>query len=399
MGIILHAISLFFTIYLIGIVVYKQIRSIYIQHTALLISVFSVPLLIINVFVWSEGIFTMLYLLLLVQLELFLTKKNNKHLILITLVAILLSFQRKTGIIIDISVVLTIVFLLKGKSFFKRLQYATVFFVLAIAPFLLYLWTRKSQTGKYFTQWETNFSNLAENCIQSLEVITTWMLPDEIHLLFRIIAILLFFSSFWLIYFQSKKFKSPEINVFQGLLMIHLIVYVLAIIFIFLFLQLDQSFDDRIFAPAYPAFLLLFFSFIDKFYYNLLLFPISNIRPLRLLFIVLLTIWCLYPVSRTIYTVNKWHQLGVGGYSHQYWLKNPLIQFLSLQPENVLIRSNNEFAIYYHMAIAGKSKRSHLISSDISNKPYLYACFEPCQSQQGEVLINTKQGKILYILE
>jgi hypothetical protein len=399
MGVILHAISILITIHLIGLLLFKYIRSNFIQHIALLVTVFSIPILIIHVFAWSEGIFTMLYIMLIFQLEQFLSKKYFRHFILATLVAIFISFQRKSGIILDLSAALTILFLLKGKSFFKRLQYAIVFFVLSIVPFLLYLNIRQSHTGKYFTYWNTNFSLLVENCLQSLEVMTSWLLPDELPLPFRIILIVLFIASFWLVYFQSKKFKKPEINTFQGLLIIHLLCYTSAIIIIFLFLKLDQPFDDRIFAPVYPVFLILFFSFIDKFYYNLLLFPIKSTRALGWLFIALLSLWSLYPISRTVYTVYKWNQYGVGGYNHQNWRENPLIQFLDLQPVHTIVKSNNRFAIFYHMVIVDKTERRPFINSDIANKPYLYACFEPCESQEGKILINTNQGKIFYISE
>lgn len=398
MGILLHAVSLIFTIYLIGLLIFRHIQSNYIKHTALFVTVFSVPILIVNVFAWSEGIFTMLYLLLIVQLDLFLAKKYFRHFLLATLVAILLSFQRKSGIIIDISAALSILFILKGKTLFKRIQYATGFFVLAILPFLLYLSSRHSHTGKYFTHWETNLSVLAKNSLQSLDVMTTWLLPDELPVQFRIIATILFFASFWLVYIQSKRFTRPEINVFQGLLLVHLACYILAIIIIFLFLQLDQPFDDRIFAPVYPVFLILFFSFIDKFYYNLLIFPIRNIRLLRLLFISLLCLWSLYPISRALYSVNQWHHHGIG-YNHQNWRKNPLISYLKLQPENTIIKSNKEFAVFYHMVIADNTRRRHFVNPDITNKPYLYACFEPCELKQDSILINTNQGKVLYISE
>lgn len=396
---ILHGISVFITVWSISDILKEETSSPAVFWAGMIMAVFSVPFLLIHVFAWSEGIFTMFIILAYLYLKSFLKSEAHSAFLALIFWSVLLSFQRKSGIIFDGIFALLLFSYLKRKTWTKRLQYSVTYFVISIAPFFLYLYTRQKKSGAFFTNFEFDISLWKINFSQALDIVSSWLFPDELGLGFRVaISFLIFILSLGL-YIKSKGFRPGRLSFHQASSLIVLVLYTLSIIFIFLFLNLGEPFDDRIFAPVFPFFIFLFVSILDSIYYNLLLLPVKRISYLRPVFLIVLFSWCLYPVSRTFYTIHQWHTNGVGGYSSRAMQENPLTLWLINYEPQYPIFTEDRFPVFFYSNIVPDQKKE-IVGQEIilKNKPYFYVCFRKCYAHEGQMILGDGTVNSVYFI-
>lgn len=399
--ILLQGFSVLITIWSISSVLNEETSSFPVLLTGMTLTVFSVPLLLIHVFVWSEGIFTMFILLAYLKLRIYIKSESKTAFLLLVLWSVLLSFQRKSGIIVDVIFATLLFSFLKRKTWPKRLQYSCLYLFSSVIPFIIYLITRQKRSGTFFTSFEFDIFQLVNNLSQTLDIITSWLLPNELELRVRVaICFLITFSGLWL-YVKSRKFTIPPTDFHKASSFVILLLYILSIIFIFLFLRLGEPFDDRIFAPVYPFFIFLIITTIDSIYFNILLLPVQRIGYLRKIFLAVIFIWCFYPISRTLYTAYNWRFNGVGGYSSRIMQENRLCQWLSKSVHKHHIVTEDIFPVFFYTNIvSGHNKEIYDRENILKNKPYFYVCFQKCHSREGKrVLGNGRENSVYFIPE
>ncbi len=368
---ITHLLSLVLSFWLIGTLISRDIQSPTIKIWGAILCFFSTPLLIIHAFAWSEAFFTTLLLANIFQLRKYLDKPSKAVLLSILSGIFLLSLQRKSGIIIAFSIGLCLWIFPDTKKHIWRFATAALCFLAGLIPFIFYLINRFIHSGQLITQKNPpTIDNVISNLTDTARVVSTWIIPDEIPLFVRVVIGLGLLLSCAYIYFRVCH---PRVSPYHYCLLIILGAYLCIVNILFAFIKLDDHFDDRIFAPVFPLFLLLLVSIAD-FLYRL---PVDSKFARRSIFLLTLGagLWSMYPVLRATYHLYQWRENGVGGYSATYWRNKPVLSWLRRHPTETPIQSNDIFPVFYHCVIEGKNTPASFMIQDSGNKPYLYVDF------------------------
>lgn len=387
----LHLVSFQLSLWIIGNLIVNEIHSFSIRLWAITLTLFSLPILLIYAFAWSEAFFTTLLLLIIYQLKVYTTRPSFSIFVTITLLSVFLCFQRKSGIIITSSITLYLLGFPRAYSFIKRIGTATQYFLLSILPFLLYLITRYTSSGRLVTERnEFSIKNLLGTISETIHVVSTWVIPDELPLGIRTSLVIVFVAASICIGLLRRSALSD----YHFCLVTLLSGYLIFTNIVFLFVKLDDQFDDRIFAPIYPVFLLILTSGAGFLYSNRLRFKQYAYLP-----VIIGALWLIYPISRTIYHVHKWRTTGVGGFSNKFWKKHPIINWIQEHQPDQRIRSNQIFPVFFYSAVIGNNKPLNFDLQDSENKPYLYIGFDSAATEQEKALLIFKSGNdhIYYI--
>lgn len=388
----LHLIFLQLSLWLIGNLIVKKVYSFPVRIWAATLALFSLPVILIYAFAWSEAFFTTLLLLIISQLNKHIYKPSSKTFITITVLSILLCFQRKSGVMVTTAISLCLLSYPYQSSHGKRIVHAASYFLLSILPFVFYLLTRYIHSGRFVTeQKELSFRNISDNLTETADVISTWVIPDELPLIFRFSFCLLLIGIS--VYFLL--FRRINLSPYHYCLLTILCSYLIFVNLTFLFIRLDDRFDDRIFAPVYPVFLLLLSSGADFLYTNRQRFN-RYVYPL----FIFGTLWLVYPISRTVYHLYKWHTAGVGGYSSRLWQNHAIIKWIKEHQPKENIRSNHIFPVFFYSAVEGNNKHTNFDLKDSENKPYLYVSFGSDIPEQENAMFMFQSGNdcIYYIV-
>lgn len=389
----LHLLSLQLSFWIIGSLIVKDVYSFSIRIWAAILSLFSLPVLLVYAFAWSEAFFTTLVLLIVYQLKIYNKRPSLRTFIIITILSVLLCFQRKSGIVITSAISLYLLSFPHESGHRKRILTAANYFLLSILPFLLYLIARYTSSGRFVTeQNELSLKSVLNNLSETINVVSTWVIPDELPFSIRLsFCLLILFFAITICFFLFRRIR---LSPYHCCLLTILAGYLIFTNIIFLFLKLDDHLDDRIFAPVYPVFLLLLSSGADFLYTNRHRFN-HYTYPL----IIIGSLWLTYPISRTIYHLYKWHTTGVGGYSNKLWKNHAIINWIQQHQPDQRIRTNQIFPVFYYSAITGKNRYTNFDLQDSENKPYLYIGFDSDVPEPGKASLIFKSGNdhIYYI--
>jgi hypothetical protein len=355
----------------------------------------SVPLLQSSVFLWSESIFILLVILSFRQLNLYIHKPGLVSLSLLILISALLCLQRKSGIIFT-GAYAVILFVYRTKERRSWILEIPVYLILSTTPFILWTYRRFLISGSATSEAAWEPSRILENLVQSADILSSWLMPDEIPLILRS---LLFVALIALMVLSWKKHElaSPEKD--KALIrnsLITLTVYAGTLCLIFLYLRGSEPIDDRLLSPVYPFFILLAFIFLDKI---LFLTGSQNIRG-RIITgaVILLPLYCIF---RTGYHINRWNQEGTGGYNTRALAENKLLNYLKNEKPGRMILSNNIYLLNYHLNF--KAGQQNTITDLATKTPkykweivYFPAGEQHALAKIGNFVPDLTKGKVIY---
>ncbi|MFL5728523.1 MAG: hypothetical protein ACJ75J_03455 [Cytophagaceae bacterium] len=366
----------------------------FVYGTYLLCLLCSVPLIQSSVFLWSESFFILLILLALRILIKYLEKRDFSQFILLIALSILLCLQRKSGIIFC-GAFAVILFYYRSQTISKILLEILAYLCLSCAPFFLWTYRRYLLSGSATSQrmWEPE--RIGENIRQTADILSSWLMPDEIPLPVRSILL----AALLLVFILTLRKSEPQIlqkRIFLSISIIVLNTYVLTLCLIFLYLRADEPIDDRLLSPVYLFFIFLTFTGIDKL--------IEINIPARSAGKVILAgaaVLCLYCIVRTGFHICRWNVQGTGGYNTKRWTDNSLIQYLLNDKTGQTIISNNIYALAYPLKF--KESRSNSLKNlpdNSSTRPNIVVYFSQGyihpSVKNDNFTPDTTRGNILY---
>jgi hypothetical protein len=355
----------------------------------------SIPLLQSSVFLWSESIFILLVILSFRQLNLYIFKPGLASLSFLILISVLLCLQRKSGVIFTGAYVI-ILFAYRKKERRSWMLEIPSYLILSTTPFILWTYRRFLISGSATSEAAWEPSRIFENLIQSTDILSSWLMPDEIPLILRS---LLFLTLIALMILTWKKYElsGPE----KDKLLIRsstitLTVYTAALCLIFLYLRSSEPIDDRLLSPVYPFFILLAFIFLDKV---LFLTGSQNMRGRIIIGVVILL--PLYCVFRTGYHIKRWNQEGTGGYNTKALAENKLINYLKNEKTGRMILSNNIYVLNYHLNFkAGQQNTITDLEAKTPKYKWEIVYFPPGEQHAlakiGNFVPDLTKGKVIY---
>ncbi len=269
-----------------------QISQKYIQHflvRAFLIGAVTVgtPLVLVTVFVWSEGVFILLTLAMYLFFRRYVTTNQVAAFIGWIVLSNLLCLQRLVGVVFVVAV--GVLFWLIQKDT-KR----TIFYVLfSLVSVALWLWRNAQlETTPSFMEnvWVTP---LEQTWMGYVDAVSTWFVPVNVSFTVKTIVGVLWILGilfFWVWYRPtvcSLAFQATFLALFYLIGMIVLNGTVTEI--------------DRFAAPGFVWVFLGIGAGLDT------VFPSLPHRR-RWLMLAIVGVWLLYPVSRTVKNVLFWHE-------------------------------------------------------------------------------------------
>ncbi len=264
---------------------------------------FSTPILMQFNFLWSEPLFITLLVFKICFFQMFQKTEKPIYYYGLILLGVLLCLQRYAGLFMVPAFVLMLIGY--GKVNRITMRRGLLYGVASALPTLIWIGLHYQQKGKGFSAFASNllvsfFPNLIRSYYQ--DIFFSWFLPSQLVFQlgqFYLMAMLILLIIVWI----RTKIRLTKGQVF--LLMISLTYYLLLLLIDYASVNAgvkDFSYLsdlERYLAVLYVPVLLLLFSVTDQNVDRLSAFQ------KRILF-VLLIIWSLYPVARTIKNSIDW---------------------------------------------------------------------------------------------
>lgn len=269
--------------------VVKNIRNEILRWCVYFAIVFAVGIHMIYNFVWSEPLFLFLFAFHNWFLIKYLKREKSKDLWILILLAFCMGITRNAGFFIILSSFLILFFTKK-----IRKPVTLYYFILGASGFAAWnMYTFFIQGGIVkFREGLSLFTGIGLNFRNYLDIISAWILPPFLPLVFRIILV------FLLISFSIMKFKIRRITMEGKVFFFQSAVYTFMLI---MFISVYKSDVERYMAVIYPWIFIGVFIILDTW---ILRFS----KLFNRLLIVLICCWLSYVCARTIKNSVMWHK-------------------------------------------------------------------------------------------
>ncbi|MBX9851129.1 MAG: hypothetical protein K2X86_05150 [Cytophagaceae bacterium] len=303
----------------------------------LIIILFSAPLLQVHVIIWSEPVFITLILLNIIFLEKYLQGRSLTNLGMLILLGMLMDLQRRTGVFF-----ICATFILITKFTKRSIIHYVIYLCINSIPVIWFYLKRKSLSGIYMRPAILNMKSGFEKFVEFLNTFTSFLLPSQLPLLFRIITlVLLAVVLIYLLRKQNIKSAYLKISFF------HFAAYSILLLISLYFIKAEDIIDDRILSPVYLPFFISLLIIADHIFKNNR--ETIQLRIFNFIITLILFFWTIYPLSRTIYHINRWNTSGTGGYNSTYWRSHNTIQSLEKEKVSNIIFTNHVHALRYYL--------------------------------------------------
>ncbi len=291
----LNALSLLLSLEILLFLASKLITSQTPKVLYALSLVMSTPLLMVSVFVWSEAFFLLLMAGHFWAFYYFLEKHKWKYLGLMIIMAFLFCLQRNPGIFFVLGMALSLRWVVSA-SWIQTLTYA----ICSGSGWLVWSVYAYSQKGfDYNPAWTSVGQDLAGNFYKHTEAVSAWFLPLAVPWGLRLSLFLLILILMGFIFWK----KQADILMWKRKFISSLALIIFLYWGILIFMEAAYYSDiSRFEAVIYPFFFLLLVKTLDTMWIK-----ITKPSHKRLL-IILLSVYLLYPVVRTLKNAQQWHQ-------------------------------------------------------------------------------------------
>ncbi|MFN6945348.1 MAG: hypothetical protein ACK4ND_10395 [Cytophagaceae bacterium] len=367
---------------------------------ALALIAFSVPILLVHIFVWSEPLFITFLLLTIIFLDKYLREAKIHHLLSLIILAILLILQRKSGIMFVPGIAL--ILLLNTKATVSLRWFSSiVVFLAGLSTYLIWSHIRSKYLGQLPTS-TLSISDFLDKLTLSMHIISTWFMPHQIPFLIRII--LLFIGGITALKLLSfTTIKKHLINLrLPGILLVLFSCYLVLLIVSLSIIQITDDIDDRIMSPIYLPGIMLFACLFDKLYKKAAELDHPK-KILKSALLIILFVWMMYPVLRTAHNIMEFNSRGTGGFNSIYWKENQIINYLLRTNLTTPVLSNYSLPLHYYLNM--KNNQEVEILHQKPESAFIYVNFAERESTLPEIdhnrintLFESKEGKVLYII-
>lgn len=343
--------------------------------------VFSLPLLQVSRYLWTETLFILFFILFYIYFEKFIKTRRHTFLVTAGVFAALACLDRYAGVTIVLAAALFLLFrstgngnprdksLSKGmeKVFLAKVRDTFIFGVISCLPFTLWVARNYIVSSTLLGVRLPSTYGLRLNIKRSLLSVYAWVTPDALlsgMIPPQIIPVLMAFTVLipaiviiiFLLVFLYKLIERTDKEQKSGLLSNngqrkelvgsnYTVLFMTAFAFIYTAYLLASAtkvlfepINSRYLVPLYMPFLLVFIFALNFLYGK---FARSMNSYLQKGAIILLALFLLYPALNTVAAVSGYSAKGAGGYSTKALQESRLVAYVRQNPQDCTYYSNS----------------------------------------------------------
>jgi 4-amino-4-deoxy-L-arabinose transferase-like glycosyltransferase len=304
---------------------------------------FSTALIGISTYAWSEPIFVLLTMLILLQFERSDFTDSPVPWALTGLFAALAILDRYAGIVLVITGIVLLA-VKRTNSITSRLGRLVLFLSIAMLPISLWFY-RNYKISSTITGYRVAADRtFLQSIHDTIKILSIWFLPRLIPLHYRVSLLLLLMIVVLWIVLRVLRIEITVADITEIIpFLLFTFLYTIFMIYTTSTTALSQI-DDRYMSPIFIPLMLSLFYLLDRWMYKYSL-NTENILP-RTVLATCLVIWLIYPVAMTSKTVMADIEQGAGGFHTAYWMESDLISYLQSNKLSGSVYTNEPSAVY-----------------------------------------------------
>ncbi len=325
---------------LLGWVVYRITRRLWLGALTATLALLSSVLLGVHLLAMSEPLFLLTAVACLAVLTHYLTTGERRSLYFAIVLAALSYLTRYVGLVVLGTGALSLL-LFGSRPLRKRLQAAVGFGLAAFVPMALWMARNYARTGSLTNRTLRFHPPQPAKIKQFAATVVGWVSPFHLTTLGTILILLGLIALLgMLLYRLWKRRKSPPdlVFVFSGTAVLFALFYLASLAFSVTFFDASTPFDDRILSPLYVVFLLLVVLATHQ--------TLTEHRAWTALAAVLLVVLVVVQAPGTWRQLTTLREDGIG-FTSRDWQKSETIAWLDSLARETTIYSNEKSAINF----------------------------------------------------
>ena len=323
-----HALVFGFTIYFAGFLCWKILHRIWSAFIGSAVVLTSCPMSFTCLLVWSEPLFNLLVLLVLLFFKRYLESGKLRDILLLSAFAALACLQRYGGAIVIITTFWCIVLLKVSYPLRKRLIVGIASCAAAALP--ITLWCMRNYIETNTLSGGRGKSNIAlgQSINQMLNTITGWLCPLHMQWSTRLLVLSTIIIVLFCIYRLIRPTRNQSTRETPSGIFIPVFFVCIYLAFILL-METIIAFDpinDRLLSPVFVPIILLRLAGIDK----ILVVCGRHYKKICFSTVMAIIIWIvIVPVTNSWEVLPSMHREGTSfSYINKDWNSSPLVAWL-----------------------------------------------------------------------
>jgi hypothetical protein len=322
---------------------FRHLRSSTLAALGTTAVLFAPPLLGISVYAWSEPLFLVLTMLMLLQLQ----RDDFAHCltpwVLTGMFAALAILDRYAGI----TVLITGAILLAAKRMDNLISLVgrlSLSLSIAVLPVSLWVYRNYAISSTVTGYRAASTRTWIETGYDMLNVLSIWFLPPSVPFRFRmyLIPLLIVICSCIVFAVPGRKIATADIKAIIPFL---LFTGIYSVFMIYTTSTTALSpIDDRYMSPIFVPLILSLFYLLDRLMSQSS--PAAGNAIYRAIIAASLAIWLTYPIITVFKMVKAYIAQGAGGFSTAYWVESDLIAYLKSSKLSGTIYTNEPSGVY-----------------------------------------------------
>jgi len=351
----LNALSFGLIIFFSGKWMFRRFENKALAFAGTLLVVFSMPILQVAKYMWTETVFILFFLLTYIMIENFKECGKRRMLVYAAIFTALACLSRYAGAVIVPSVA---IFLLFGsRKLSRRIVDIVLYGVISLAPLCGWIIRNFIVSGTLMGVRIPSTFPLSLNITRTIESVLTWFMPNRIlvnHIPSFLVALAGFFEvllpvavilafigiSANMLIKRKSGWQMPFSIGFHIVFCVIYLAYIIASATTILLEPINSRYLVPVYLPA--VFIILVISDILTTRLKEWFKPNS----VRMASAVLAGLFLLYPMLNTGATARESMVSGAGGYSTATWQGNKLIDYVRQNPNGFTYYSNCADAVY-----------------------------------------------------
>lgn len=254
-------------------------------------SFLAVSFLMVHVFLWSEPLFMVIFLSMIIFIDRYIRKRRLSILLLLIIFSNLLCLQRNAGIFFVTGFAFSLAWFTDGP---KRVLILVIFLVAGSISFIAWnLLLPGFRTGLTLLTNQSFFQGVFFNLSVFLNTISAWVLPRQFNSYVRIILLISGLIVLMSGKIFSRIYRDPELII--------LFIFIIYLTGISILGRIDEYESERYLAVIYPVAILPVLKRISSIS--------GRIKfKARIIITILMLLWLSYVASRSVINAVRWEK-------------------------------------------------------------------------------------------
>ena len=325
---------------LLGWIVYRLTRRLWLGALCAALALFSAVILGIHLLAMSEPGFLLTAFACLAALTQYITTGKSRFFYFAIALASLSYLTRYVGIVVLGTGALSLL-LLAARPLRQRLQDAVIFASAAFIPMALWMARNYALTGSLTNRTLRFHPPQLAKIKQFVATVVGWVSPFGLNAPGTFLVLLAFAVLLGLFVYRVWNMRVSgrgPIFVFSGTALLFALLYLASLVFSATFFDASTPFDDRILSPLYVVFLLLIVLAAHQ--------TLAERRLWTVLAFMLLILHAGMQAPEAWRQVTTLREEGIG-FSSQAWQESETVAWVASLPQEVTIYSNEKSALVF----------------------------------------------------